>query len=91
MLAAEFGIHRDTVHNILKQQGVLRPPGVQPEDLPGAIRLYEDGWSIAQLAAALEVSPSTINRALRKAAVPIRPPGPPRASSVGARPDTRRV
>jgi DNA invertase Pin-like site-specific DNA recombinase len=30
-LATQFGIHRDTVHNILKRQGVLRPPGIQPD------------------------------------------------------------
>lgn len=31
-LATQFGIHRGTVHNILKRQGVLRSLGVQPED-----------------------------------------------------------
>jgi lambda repressor-like predicted transcriptional regulator len=77
-LATEFGIHRDTVHNILKRQGVLRPPGVQPDDLPEAVRLYEEGWSMARLAAEFDVSPSTVKRALRKAGAPIRWPGPPR-------------
>jgi len=77
-LAAEFGIHRDTVHNVLKREGVLQSPGVRPDDLPEAIRLYEEGWSLARLAVKLDVSPSTVNRALRKAGVPIRRPGTPR-------------
>ena len=76
-LATQFGIHRDTVHNILKRQGVLRPPGIQPDELPEVVRLYEEGWSMARLAAELDVSPSTVNRALRKAGASIRRPGPP--------------
>jgi transposase-like protein len=75
-LATEFGIHRDTVHNILKREGVLRQPGIQPEDLPEAIRLYHDGWSLARLAAEYDVSPSTVTNTLRRIGVAIRPPGP---------------
>src|SRR5215204_6516976 len=48
--ATQFGIHRDTVHNILERQGVLRPRGLQPHELLEAIRLYEDNWSLARLA-----------------------------------------
>jgi AraC-like DNA-binding protein len=77
-MCAEFGIHRDTVHNILNRQGVLHPPGVQPDDLPEVVGLYEEGWSMARLAAEFDVSPSTVNRALRKAGASIRRPGPPR-------------
>jgi DNA invertase Pin-like site-specific DNA recombinase len=77
-LATEFGIHRDTVHNILIREGALRPRGIQPNDLPEAIRLYEAGWSLARLAAEFDVSPSTVNRALRRAGIPIRRTGPPR-------------
>lgn len=81
-LATEFGIHRDTVHSILKRRGVLRLPGIQPNDLPEIIRLYEAGWSLARLANEFDLSPSTVNRALRKAGVPIRRPGPLDARSV---------
>jgi DNA-directed RNA polymerase specialized sigma24 family protein len=77
-LATQFGIHRDTVHNILKRQGVLRSSGIQPGELPEVVRLYEDGWSMARLAAVLDVSPSTVNRALRRAGASIRQPGPTR-------------
>lgn len=55
-LAVVFGIHRDTVHHILKRKGALRRRGVCPEDLPEAIRLYEDGWSLARLAVRFDVS-----------------------------------
>jgi transposase-like protein len=81
-LATKFGIHRDTVHNILIREGALRPRGIQPNDLPEAIRLYEAGWSLARLAAEFDVSPSTVNRALRKAGTSIRRPSPSRG--VGA-------
>jgi transposase-like protein len=66
------------VHNILKRQGVLRQPGIQLGELPEVVRLYEEGWSMARLAAELDVSPSTVNRALRKAGASIRQPGPPK-------------
>ncbi len=33
-LAVEFGIHRVTVSAILKRHGVLRPPGIQADDMP---------------------------------------------------------
>jgi DNA-directed RNA polymerase specialized sigma24 family protein len=65
------------VHNILKRQGVLRPPGIQPDELPEVVRLYEEGWPLARVAAEFDVSPSTVNRALRKAGASIRRPGPP--------------
>jgi hypothetical protein len=70
-----------TVHNVFKRQGVLRPRGLQPDELLGAIRLYEDGWSLGRLATELDVSPSTVNRALRQAGVHVRRPGPPRGHS----------
>jgi hypothetical protein len=66
------------VHNILKRQGVLRPPGIQPDELPEVVRLYDEGWSMARLAEEFDVSPSTVNRALRKAGAFIGRPGPPR-------------
>lgn len=75
-LATEFGIHRDVAHNILEREGVLRQPGIQPEGLPEAIRLYHDGWSLARLAAEFEVSPSTVTNTQRRVGVAIRPPGP---------------
>jgi hypothetical protein len=78
--AVELGIHRDTVHNILERQGVLRPRGLQPDELLEAVHRYEDNRSLARLAAEFDVSPSTVNRALRQAGVQIRRPGRPRLS-----------
>jgi DNA invertase Pin-like site-specific DNA recombinase len=75
-LADLFGVHRDTVRHILKRNGALRRRGIRPEDLPEAIRLYEDGWSLARLATKLNVSPSTVTNTLRRAGVVIRRPGP---------------
>jgi lambda repressor-like predicted transcriptional regulator len=69
-LASQFGVHRDTVHNILKRQGVLRRPGIQPNDLIEATRLYEAGWSLARLAAEFDLSPSTINAPYARPACP---------------------
>ena len=56
------------MHDILTRAGVLRPPSIQPEDLPEAIRLYEDGWSLARLAVRFDVSSSTVNRACARPA-----------------------
>lgn len=74
-LAIQFGIHRDTVHNILTREGVLRRRGIQPDDVPEVVRLYQDGWALARLATKFDVSSSTVNRTLRQAGVPIRRPG----------------
>jgi lambda repressor-like predicted transcriptional regulator len=79
-LAVQFGVHRDTVHNILTREAALRRRGVQPDDLPEVIRLYQHGWALARLAARFEVSPSAVTNALRRAGVPIRRPGRPPTS-----------
>ena len=77
-LAAEFGVHRTTASAILKRHGVLRPPGIPPDDMPRVIQLYDEGWSLARLAVEVDVSPNTVNRALCATGVLIRRPGPPR-------------
>jgi hypothetical protein len=46
------------VDDILEGQGVLRPPGIQPDELPEVLRVYEQGWSIARLATEFDISPS---------------------------------
>jgi lambda repressor-like predicted transcriptional regulator len=71
-LAREFGIHRETVSNILRREGALRAPGIQPDELLEIIRLYEDGWSLARLGAEFGVAPGTVANALRMSGVPIR-------------------
>jgi lambda repressor-like predicted transcriptional regulator len=74
-LATEFRIHRQTVSDILRREGALRAPGVQPNDLSELIRLYEEGWSLATLGEKFEVASGTVRQALRAQGVRIRPPG----------------
>jgi transposase len=72
-LAAQFGIHRETVRNTLKREGITpRPPGIRPDDLSQAIRLYRQGCSLAELARRFDVSHSTVTNTLRRAGEPSR-------------------
>ena len=73
-LADRFAIHRQTVRQILQRHGVHRVCGIQPEDLTEAIRLYEDGWPLARLAARFDVSASTVTNTFRRVGVTIRRP-----------------
>lgn len=79
-LAVQFGVHRQTVRTLLREVGVWRRVGIQPENIPELARLYDSGWSLARLAARFEVAPSTVNSTLRRLGVPIRQPGRPRRS-----------
>lgn len=46
-LGERFGVHRNTVSEILKREGVrLRYRSIEPEDHPEVIRLYESGLSL---------------------------------------------
>jgi transposase-like protein len=74
-LARRFGVHRQTVSDILRREGAHRAPGVHRDDLPEMVRLYEEGWSLAQLAEKFGVAPATVSRALRFEGVRIRRPG----------------
>lgn len=73
-LARRFKVHRTTVTNLIKRSGVpFRPPGLDPADLPEAIRLYEAGWSLAKLGQHFSVTGhNTISDALRQAGVTVR-------------------
>jgi len=83
-LAVEFGVHRDTVHNVLTREGALRRRGIHADDLPEVTRLYRDGWALARLAVKFDVSRSTVTNALRRAGVSIRRPGRPPPLQTGA-------
>lgn len=74
-LGRQFGIHRRTASDILRREGALRAPGIQPDDLPEVVRLYEQGWSLARLGDRFHVAPDTVGRALRAEGVRIRRPG----------------
>jgi len=59
-LAARFGIHRATVSAHLHRQGItVRRQGLDAEGIAHAVRLYEDGWSVARIGDRLGVDGTT--------------------------------
>jgi transposase len=73
-LATVFGIHRDTVSEILTRHGVARrPTGIPTERNAEVIADYENGLSLAAIGAKLSVDPATVSLALRKAGIELRP------------------
>jgi DNA-directed RNA polymerase specialized sigma24 family protein len=73
-LAADFGIHRETVGLHLKRQQVearLRP--LTPEQTQEAALLYARGLSSAKVGEQLGCSADAVRHALAKAGVAIRP------------------
>jgi hypothetical protein len=73
-LAANFGVHRDTVSEILDRQGIARrQKGLAPELLSELIALYRSGSSLATIGAKMSVDPGTVALALRRAGTPLRP------------------
>jgi lambda repressor-like predicted transcriptional regulator len=49
-LAKHFGIHRDTVSEVLKRAGVVRRTvGLSTPDITTAAELYRAGWSLVRL------------------------------------------
>jgi hypothetical protein len=73
-LATIFGIHRDTVSEILDRQGVVRRQrGIPPELVGEVIASYRSGSSLATIGDAISVDPGTVALTLRKAGIPLRP------------------
>jgi predicted DNA binding protein len=74
-LAAQFGIHRATVGQRLRAQGVdTKPPGLYPEDIATAIALYQAGYSLASIAERFGTTASTVQRRLVEMGVVMRKP-----------------
>jgi len=49
-LASRFGIHRATVSTHLHRQGItVRRQGLDTEGIAHAVRLYQEGWSVARV------------------------------------------
>jgi hypothetical protein len=70
-----FGIHRLTVTELLRRHGVeLRRVGLSQAEIEAATRLYRQGWSLARLGGRFGVDPTTVWRAFRAAAIPMRSP-----------------
>ena len=74
-LAFQFGVHRDTVSEILSRRQVVRHrQGIPPEFLDQTISDYLAGWSLDRLGARLAVDAGTVALALRKAGLKLRGP-----------------
>ena len=72
-LADQFGIHRTTVSAHLHRRGVsLRRPGLAPDDIVLAERLYAEGWSLARIGNRLDADAHTVRRVLKAGGVRMR-------------------
>lgn len=74
--AAELGIDRTTVVNLVHQAGVRMrpPPPMEPEDIRRlAVRRYQEGLSFAAAANEVGRSPEAVKQWVQQAGVPIRP------------------
>jgi DNA-directed RNA polymerase specialized sigma24 family protein len=73
-LATIFGVHRDTVSEILDRHAVTRRQlGIPPELVEKVIAAYRSGSSLATIGAEMSVDPGTVALTLRKAGVQPRP------------------
>lgn len=72
-LAKRFGIHRETVSQVLKRAGVARRTvGLSAPDVTAAAALYREGWSVARLGAKFDVDGTTVWRMLVREGVVMR-------------------
>jgi hypothetical protein len=75
-ICADFNIHRSTLHEICKRIGVEREQVSQRAAQKNKVReLYQDGYTLADIAGKFNVSPGTIRRILEELGVGIRPRG----------------
>jgi DNA-directed RNA polymerase specialized sigma24 family protein len=66
-LAAQFRIDRKTVSRILHRERVpMRMTGLSSEQVDQAHKLYDDGWSLAQIGELMQVDARTVHRRLRE-------------------------
>jgi len=73
-LATIFGVHRDTVSEILDRQGVPRQQRrIPPELVQDVVAAYRSGSSLATIGAEMSGDPGTVALTLRKAGVQPRP------------------
>lgn len=74
-LAIEFGVHRTTITQHLRRNGVsLRRRGLDHHQIDQAVRLYRQGWSLARVGTGFGVDAHTVRSALRERGVPTRGP-----------------
>lgn len=80
-LGDQFGIERRTVSAILHRHGVpMRRRGLSGEQIDDAVRLYNQGWSLARIGARMDVAAGTVRQRLHERGVTMRDTqGQPRA------------
>lgn len=72
-LAIEFGVHRTTITQHLRRNGVaLRRRGLDDQQIDQAVHLYQQGSSLAWVGEHLGVDAHTVRAALRALGVPTR-------------------
>ncbi|MBD3279666.1 MAG: helix-turn-helix domain-containing protein [Candidatus Pacebacteria bacterium] len=75
-IAAELGVHVNTVYNVLKPLDLTgprgRPPALSEEQVKKVIALYLEGLSMYQIACGLKVSSETIRNILHERGVNVR-------------------
>jgi len=72
-LGDQFGIERRTVSAILHRRGVpMRRRGLSEEQIDDAVRLYNQGWSLARIAARMDVAAGTVRQRLHERGVTMR-------------------
>lgn len=72
-LATLFGISRNTAGGHLRSRGIdTKPPGLHPEDVPEAARLYRSGWPLARIAEKFDTTADTVRRRLLEVGVRMR-------------------
>ena len=72
-LAREFGVHRQTVANVLVAAGVRRPRVMTRSEREEAIQLYGLGWTCKRIGEELGRSKDAVRRALHVAGVELQP------------------
>lgn len=72
-IAQQLGVHHQDISVVLDQAGVVRQERVRKVDAALLRQLYEDmGWTVADIAAVLNVAKNTVWRALRHDRIPRR-------------------
>lgn len=73
-LARQYGIHRSTVAQHLRREGIVIPQQLKmtPDVVKQAKRLYASGCSVATVGQQLGVDATTVHKALKKAGVRMR-------------------
>jgi hypothetical protein len=71
---ADYGLSKASVIQVLEESGVTpRRQPLSPEQVDLAIRLYEEGRSLATVATIIDSSRESIRRALIQVGVTLRP------------------